>query len=313
VLARLFPGSGVVQVLAPGTELLAYARERAAEHLPLPEPAVDPGPPPLPDAAEAQRWIKAAGDFLRVQVAAELLPGGALRALFREALPRAATNDLAAQLDAPTLAIVCADLARGGPLTGHVGGPALHLNLTLSALFSPSFARFAEMVHQRGVRAGIELSLIEVCADLAAFERARERVHAAGLTLALDGVGHQVLLLTHPVRLGTDFVKLDWSNGLAAAGPDADEALREIGPARIVLARADSEAAMRWGYARHIRRFQGQHVDATLAASRLGSCAFSGAGPDRCTLRLCAERAAATSEAGGTGCRNPALLAAATP
>ena len=312
VLARLFPVSGVVQVLAPGAGLLAYARERAAEHLPLPEPA-DSGPPSLPDAAETQWRTKPARDFLRVQVAAELLPGGALRALFREALPRAATNDFAAQLDAPTLAVACADLAQGGPLTGRAGGPALHLNLTLSALFSPSFARFAEMVRERGTRAGIELSLIEACADPAAFERARERVRAAGLTLALDGVGHQALLLIHPARLGTDFVKLDWSGSLAAAGPDADQALREIGPARIVLASADSEAAMRWGYARHIRRFQGQHVDALLAASRLGSCAFASAGPDRCTLRLCAERAAATREAGRTGCRNPALLAAATP
>jgi hypothetical protein len=329
LLARLFgDGSrGVVQVLAPGAALVAYARERAAEDLPLLDPPADPASPPPLDAAEALLEIAPPGDLLRAQVAAELLPGGALRPLFREASLRLPTltarlpgtdgrpatasfpaRDLAARLDARTLAIACADLAEAGPLAGGRSGLALHLNLTLSAVLSEGFARLAEIaVAANGGRVGIELSLVEACADGAAFERAKDRVRAAGFTLALDAVEHHALALTHPGRLGTDLVKVEWADELAAAGPDAEAALREIGPARVVLAGADGEAAMRWGYARGVRRFQGRHVDAMLAATRLGACAFASG----CTVRLCGERAAAADKAGRTGCRNLALLDAA--
>ena len=327
LLARLFgDGNGIVQVLAPGAALLAYAQERAAEHLPLPIPPSEPTLLPSLEAAEALLQVTLPGDLLHAQVAAELLPGGTLRPLFREAIPTLPAlaarlpgaeapdsrsgnpfSDLAVQLAIRTLAIACADLAQGGTLWGARHGPALHLNLTVSAVLSPEFTRFAEAMRAQGGRAGIELLLAEACAEPPAFVRARNLVRAAGFTLALDGVGHQALGITRPSRLGADLVKLEWSDGLASAGPDADAAVQEIGPARIVLAQADSEAALRWGYARQVRRFQGLHMDAMLAAARLGTCAFASG----CTLRLCAERGSAAGTAGRAGCGNTSLLDAA--
>ena len=327
LLARLFgDGNGIVQVLAPDAALLAYAQERAAEDLPVPAPPPAPAPLPTLDAAEALLQRTLPGDLLHVQVAAELLAGGVLRPLFREAIPNLPAlaaqlpgagapgsplgdpfRTLAARLDTRTLAIACADLAQGGPLSGGRRHPALHLNLTVSAVLSPGFTHFAEAVRTYAGRAGIELLLMEACADPPAFERARSLVRAAGFTLALDGVGHQALRITHPSRLGADLVKLEWSDGLASAGPDADAALQEIGPARVVLVGADSEAAVRWGYARQVRRFQGRHMDAMLAAARLGACAFASG----CTLRLCAERGSAAGAAGRAGCGNTSLLDAA--
>ncbi len=336
LLARLFgDGNGVVQVLAPGAALLAYAQERAAEDLPVPAPPAEPAPLPTLDAAEALLQRTLPGDLLHAQVAAELLPGGVLRPLFREAIPNlpalaaqlpgagapgAPSGDpfrtLAARLDTRTLAIACADLAQGGPLCGGRHGPALHLNLTVAAVLSSGFTHFVEAVRayagrSGGGRAGIELLLMEACADPPAFERARGLVRAARFTLALDGVGHQVLRIAHPSRLGADLVKLDWSDGLASVGSetdsDADAAVREIGPARVVLIGADSEAAVRWGYARQVRRFQGRHMDAMLAAARLGACAFASG----CTLRQCAERGSAAGTAGRVGCGNTSLLDAA--
>jgi len=321
LLAQLFGGHDtVVALLPPGEALLAYARERAADDLPVLGPPADPALPPRLGAAEALLGRTSPDDLLQAQVAAEMLAGGTLRPLFREVSVRLSAlasrlqadgdqmddpfpaHDLAAPLGARTLDLACTDLVQGGSQR-----LALHLNLPLSAVLTPAFARLAEIVHARGGRAGIELDLVEALADPAAFERAKERVRAAGFTLALDGIGHEALLLTYPGRLGADLVKLEWSDALRAAGPDAEAALREIGPARIVLTGADGETAMRWGYARGLRRFQGRHVDAMLAASRLGACAFT----DACTLRLCAERASAVGAAGRTGCRNAALLDAA--
>lgn len=331
LLVKLFgEGDGVVQVRVPGPALLAYTRDRADEDVPLADLAAELAPPIALDSAEALLESTASGDLLQAQVAAELLPGGALRPLFREVTPRLPAlaarlpragghaadrfpaHDLAARLDARTLAIACTDLAESGPLSAgslRRGGRsvALHLNLTLASVLSPRFARFARIVVALGGAAGVELSLVEACADPAAFGRARDLVRAAGFTLALDGVGHRMLAVTHPGRLRTDLVKLEWSDELAATEPDAAAALYEIGPARVVLTGADGEAAMRWGYGRGIRRFQGRHVDTMLAASRLGACAFASG----CTLRRCCERASATGAAGRAGCQNTALLDAA--
>ena len=111
--------------------------------------------------------------------------------------------------------------------------------------------------------------------------------------------------MTHPARLGADLVKVEWSDALASEAAAA--AIREIGLDKVVLDRADDEGALRWGYALGIRRFQGGHMDAMLAAARLGRCAFASG----CTPRLCAERASASGAAGRAGCRNTALLDAA--
>jgi hypothetical protein len=328
LLAQLFTVDGIVEVLAPGAALLSYASERAAETLPW--RAAPDGPSPAAPAsplAAAEVLVQRArtGDLLRGQIAAELRPDGTLRPVFREASPRLATlaaglpgggdplvfRDLARALAARTLDAVLADIGQGGDDAGPLlarGGLALHLNLTLATVLSPDFRHLAEAARARpgddGARVGIELDLVEACGDPAGFGRARDAARAAGFALALDGVGHQALLLTRPARLGADLVKVEWSDALAAAGPDADAALREVGPARVVLTGADGERAMRWGYARKVRRFQGAHVDVALAASRQAGCAYAA----ECTLRLCAERASATSNAGRTGCRDATRL-----
>lgn len=324
LLARLFGEDGVVQVLAPGAALLAYVHERASEDLPVPALPTEAAPLPALDMAESLLESALPGDLLHVQVAAELLPRGALRPLFREASPRLhalaaqlpggdaqapdplAFRALAGRLDARTLAVACADLAQGGPLSGGAS-PALHLNLTLGAVLSPGFTRFAAAVRSRGRQAGVEVLLAEVCGDPTGFEQAKVLVRDARFTLALDGVGYQALRIAYPGRLGADLVKLDWSDDLAAAGADAEAAIHEIGPERVVLTQADNEAAVRWGYLRGVRRFQGRHVDAMLAAVRLGACAFAAG----CSLRLCAERASAAGVAGRSGCQNTPLLDAA--
>jgi EAL domain-containing protein (putative c-di-GMP-specific phosphodiesterase class I) len=323
LLTQLFGAAGnIVQVLMPGKALLSYARERAAEVLPTVRAPESIAASDL-DAAEALIRGTLPGDLLQCQVAAELLPGGALRPLFREASARLATlaarlssadgrpatltpfQDLAAELNARVLAIACDDLSGNGAISGGQGDLALHLNLTVATIAAPGFERFAASVRARGGRAGIELALAEACADPPGFARTRDRLRACGFAVVLDGVGHQTLLFTHPARLGADLVKVEWSEALASE--TAAAAIREIGPGRVVLDRADDESALRWGYALGIRRFQGRHMDAMLAAARLGRCAFASG----CTPRLCAERASASGPAGRAGCRNADLLDAA--
>jgi hypothetical protein len=77
-----------------------------------------------------------------------------------------------------------------------------------------------------------------------------------------------------------------------------------LDPNRIVLHRAETEAAVTWGQSQGISRFQGRHVDAMLGAGRILHCPISRG----CTLRQCIERGAAIADVGRSGCGNTALL-----
>ena len=331
LLDRLFGQRvGIVRIFPLGPEFTAYAEERLAE--PIAEPAAKPAPQhgaalPVLATAEAMLRETRSGDLLQAQVGVQVRSDGSLLPLFREASPRLPAlaarlqaagapgadpylfRHLASRLDERALAVACQDMATGGPLTGAARGLALHVNLTLSGVFSPGFGQFAAALRERSMQCGVEILLMEACADPARFAAAAIRVREAGLSLVLDGVGRDALRLTAPGRLGADLVKLDWSESLG--GETAESALRELGPDRVALAQADSEAALRWGLPRGIRRFQGRHIDAVLSAGRIAACE-----PGRqagCTMRLCAERASATSESGRIACRNLPLLDRAAP
>lgn len=206
-------------------------------------------------------------------------------------------------------------LAAGGslPSAGGVHGPALHLNLAVPAILSEAFARLAIICTRRRLRIGVEVSLLEAMVDLAAFEKGRRVLVDHGMDLVLDGVSHVAMQIARPWALRPDLLKLDWSPRLLDL-PEQDTAALEAAiaqadPARVVLHRAETEAALRWGVARGIRRFQGRHVDAMLSASRIVVCAHA----RDCSLRQCVERAASVAMAGRVGCHNLALLDRGTP
>ncbi len=218
---------------------------------------------------------------------------------------------LAGQLDRRMLDVVTDQLGRGGPLDMSAtarAAPPLHLNLTLGAILSASFETFSAACRAAGATAGIEISFIEVCADTGAFAAARAAVQRAGMQLVLDGMSHLTFLLAAPWMLQPDLLKLDWSPRLNELPSDEEAqmlgAIDAAGPQRLILQRAETEAAVRWGMARGIRRFQGRHVDAVLGAGRIMTCPLA----HGCALRQCIERAGAVGPAGRTACGNPRLL-----
>ena len=221
---------------------------------------------------------------------------------------------LAARLDQRMLEMLGREAGRGGPLDiTRPGPPALHLNLTIQGILSEAFARLVAVGGTAPGRVAVELSLLEVVADSAAFARARAILAESGCAFVLDGVSHLTVLMTRPGLFDADLIKLDWSPRLAELAEAErgliDRALREIGLSRIVLHRAETEAALRWGLAHGIRRFQGRHVDAMLGAARIVACESA----DGCRLRDCIERAGAASQLGRAGCQNLALLDAGAP
>jgi hypothetical protein len=322
--------------------LVAYANARLAETVvSLPADEEPAGQVAAIGTLAALAAEAAAVDMIQRQTAVLLLSpqshsaveGGMLRPIFSElsfslaALEARAggpmaepdpflSRHLAARLDQRLLELVAEALGGGGPLDPlrqRRGTPPLHLNLALPAILSDGFAVLAAAIRATGVAVGVEVAFSEACGDPDSHQRAREILGGLGVTLALDGVSLLALGLSQPWMLGADLLKLDWSPRLA--GAPADEAarmqasLRRCGPHRLVLHRADSEAAIRWGLAQGIRRFQGRHIDAMLAAARILACPRA----DGCTLRQCIERASAVAPAGRVFCRNTDLLDAGVP
>ena len=344
-LRRLFPREGddqggVVREwrLPHGSAaLLAYAVERIGENQGA---GMEEAPPPPAGIVEAVAAAVAGArpqDLLRRQSAAliDLAGGGArvtMRVLYRELTFSLET--LEARLDAPArlgqdtalllhlgrfldlrmLRVLRLDAGSGTPLDMAADpATALHVNLSLPGALSDEFAALAARCGMAGPPLGVEVSLVEALADPDGWARARARLHAAGVRLVLDGVTHPALLLARPAALGADLLKLEWSPRIAGL-PAAEQAelAREVAladPARLILARADSEAAVRWGLAHGLRRFQGHHIDQMLAAHRVLACPQAIA----CTLRQCTDRAAATGPDGRAGCANLALLDAGMP
>ena len=213
----------------------------------------------------------------------------------------------ATRLETRVLAALPAESGRRGTLDPS-RGLALHINLPPSAVAGDDFATLAEICRRHGVGLGVEMSLVDATAEPDSFAAARATLGAAGVMCVLDGVSLLAMLLTRPAALAADLVKLDWSPRFArlstAERRDLAAAFDEVGRDRVVIAGADGEEAMQWGLAQGVRRFQGRHVEAMLAASRLAVCPQAAG----CSLRQCAERASAVAFAGRAGCRNPALL-----
>jgi len=219
-------------------------------------------------------------------------------------------RSFAARLDARMLEALHEDLAAGGKLTRPAQKHALpiHLNLTLEHLVSPGFARLSQLARRVGAKFGIEVSLMEAAADPDLFEYARGLLDMAGFPLILDGLDHVGLTMTHTGGLRPALVKLIWSPRLADAPPPQlaaiDAAIKRLGPARLLLARAETEDALVWGQSRGITRYQGYFLDAVQAAARMGGCHSAKA----CSLRQCMTRAGTLSPAGRAACGNPAQL-----
>ncbi len=291
------------------------ARPRAAAKEPSAAPATVA-------AAEALILASPLPDLVHRQTAVQIAPGG-LEKLYREVTfsvaalearigPAAAAQadpflfrHLATRMDARMMEALTDELAQGGVLTT---GPALHLNLTLARILSPAFLGFAEAAHQARMPIGAEVTLLDVCADPLGFAAARMALRAQDCAIVLDAVSHTALLITTIEALEPDLVKLDWAPRMASLAArerrSVAAAIERLGPHRIVLHRADTEAALEWGRQHGIRRFQGRHIDAMLAAARITVCDHAA----RCTLRQCITRAAAIGAAGRDGCRNTALL-----
>jgi len=142
----------------------------------------------------------------------------------------------------------------------------ISLNLNISTILSRDFQRFHRVVGEHSDQIVIELQVIDVFADPKNYGYARDSLQERGYRVLIDGLDPLALHYFDPSILKSDFLKISWSSTLQDEGSDDRESeirdiITHVGKSSMILARVDTEKAVKWGLALGINRFQGFFID----------------------------------------------------
>ncbi len=142
----------------------------------------------------------------------------------------------------------------------------ISINLNISTILSRDFQRFHRVVGDHAPDVVVELQVIDVFADPKNYGYARDSLQERGYRVLIDGLDPLSLQFFDPSILRSDFLKISWSNALQDDGSDDREAeirdiVAHVGKSSVILARVDTEKAVKWGLALGISRFQGFFID----------------------------------------------------
>ncbi len=271
--------------------LLAFARSVAADDAPgvgsaeTCAPAASAGRPLAPaELSGVLRRLQEVriADFVRQQTALEVLQGGRARPLFLETY--VSMTELGARV-APGADLFASPwlfqyltqfLDRR--LMVHLARQSLareavpiSINLNVGTVATREFARFSETHGARPGHIIVEILLTDALADARAFARARAALSDRGYPVLIDGISPWSPQFLSVAALRPDLVKIWWGRGTAPrVSPESVAALRDMvercGKDSVVLARADSEEAVKWALDLGIQRFQGRFIDRLVEA-----------------------------------------------
>ncbi|MEK9678337.1 MAG: hypothetical protein VW169_08110, partial [Rhodospirillaceae bacterium] len=142
----------------------------------------------------------------------------------------------------------------------------MSINMNISTVMSRDFHPFEEAVAEHTNKVVIEFQQIDVFSDINQYRAARNYLYDRGYGVLIDGMDPISLRLFNPGDLDANFFKVAWGEGFTESESIEDRAetadlVESIGAERFILARTDSEDAIKWALGVGIRRFQGYFVD----------------------------------------------------
>ncbi len=184
--------------------------------------------------------------------------------------------------------------------------PSLNLNLNISTVFSKEFGNFARKFLVSGQKITVEVQLMDVFQNVTKYHEAKELLHKGGHKILLDGLDPLVLRFLDISKLDPDYIKLIWSPTLIDERQEEklSEIINSLGIEKFVLARCDTEHAIKWGVGTGIKTFQGHFIDAMAGAMAKTACKY-GAG---CSLGECINRRRVIAGGMRMDCPNPVQL-----
>ncbi len=148
----------------------------------------------------------------------------------------------------------------------------ISLNLNIGTVLSRDFANLNRAVEEYAHKVVIEFQVIDIFADMNTYGYARDMLQDRGYQVVVDGVSPNALQFFDPATLKPDFIKVAWGKEFESEANDMGrlssfkETVQHAGKDSIILARVDSEKAVRWGLSLGISRFQGYFIDKLVQA-----------------------------------------------
>lgn len=140
------------------------------------------------------------------------------------------------------------------------------INLNVGTILSEEFLTFDSDINPTTHETVLELRIEDIFADPASFAFARDFLYERGYRICIDGLNLDTFPFADPNRMGVTYGKLSWSTELSGLiGTSYGEELKAMimmrKRGRTILARCDSDAAIKVGQQLGITLFQGRYID----------------------------------------------------
>lgn len=264
---------------ATSEQLLAAAVAASRRAETMQSAAAKGAPVTAANLGEIERKLKAIriSDLIREQPAIQIGAGGKAALLFRENF--IAMNELRDRIapgvnlfsspwlfqylteviDRKVLALVAQRELAKQPA-------AVSVNLNVATVLGRDFQEFHQAISAHAAKIVVEMQIIDIFADMNAFAFARDGLQKRGYRVLVDGINPLALYFFDPSLLKADFIKIAWGPEFASDTADsrivaARETVARTGKDQVILARVDTEQAIRWGLNLGVTRFQGHFID----------------------------------------------------
>ena len=150
----------------------------------------------------------------------------------------------------------------------------ISLNLNLSSVFSKEFVEFGRNFVKPGQKIIVEVQLMDVFNNLPLYFQAQDILHHGGHKLLIDAVSPTALKMLNIKRVKPDMIKIFWEPLLEddIDNEDLKKTIEFLGRENVILAKCDSERAIRWGVRYGITAFQGPYIDTLEVALIRSKC-----------------------------------------
>lgn len=164
----------------------------------------------------------------------------------------------------------------------------ISLNLNLSSVFSKEFVDFAKNFLQPDQQIIVEVQVMDVLNNLKLYHEVKDILHKGGHKLLLDSLNPTSLNMLNIDKLEPDMIKIFWEPlmGYDRDNATVKNAINQLKAENVILAKCDSNDALKWGLAYGIHIFQGPLVDEIEIALIRKSCPKA----TQCTLVECLKR-----------------------
>jgi len=148
----------------------------------------------------------------------------------------------------------------------------ISVNLNISTVLSRAFQNFHKAVGDNTQKVVVEMQIIDIFSDINSYGYARDSLQEMGYQVLVDGLSPTSLQFFDPAQLRSDLIKISWGSEFESDDNNRVAELREviarIGKDGVILARVDTEKAIKWGVGIGVSRFQGYVIDKLVKVIR---------------------------------------------